>query len=95
MKLKVRIFCFSIFILSFFMWWRSLKIGPIHCLWEGDSETNNQASDNQNHMASSSASANKSEENLTDSVRVLCWIMTSPENHKTRVGENQIFIGPR
>jgi len=66
------------------MWWRSLKIGPIHCLCEGDSETNNQASDNQNHMASSSASAKKSEEELTDSVRVLCWIMTSPENHKTR-----------
>ena len=91
MKLKFRIFCFSIFILSFFMWWRSLKIGPIHCLSEGDSETNNQSSDNQNHMASSSASAKKSEEELTDSVRVLCWIMTSPDNHKTRVGENLIF----
>ena len=91
MKLKFRIFCFSIFILSFFMWWRSLKIGPIHCLCEGDSETNNQASDNQNHMASSSASAKKSEEELTDSVRVLCWIMTSPDNHKTRVGENLTF----
>ena len=92
MKLRVRIFCSLISILSFFMLWRNLKNSHIHCLCEGDSETkNNQASDNQNQMASGSASAKKSEAELTGSVRVLCWIMTSPDNHKTRVGAHLIF----
>ena len=86
MKLRFRIFCLSILLFLFLMLWRSAKINHTHCHYEGDSGTNNLVSGNKSYIVSAGAEAAqaKSEKELT--VRVLCWIMTSPENHKTRVG---------
>ena len=93
MKLRFRILSLSIFLFLFLILWRNVKINHTHCHYEGDSETNNQVRDNRSYIVSASAEAaqEKSEEGLTERVRVLCWIMTSPDNHRTRVGAKHDF----
>ena len=93
MKLRFRIFCLSILLFWFLMLWRNVKINHTNCHNEGDSETNNLVSNNIRHgvSASSKEAQAKSEEELTERVRVLCWIMTSPDNHKTRVRAKHDF----
>ena len=94
MKLRFRIFCLSILFFLFLMFWRNVKIDHTHCHYEGDSETNNQVSDNKSYIVSGGAEAEqeKSEQELTTRVRVLCWIMTSPDNHRTRVRAKPVLI---
>ena len=92
MKLRFRIFSLLIFLFLFLILWRNVKIDHTHCHYEGESETNNLVRDNRSYFMSAGAEAaqEKSEKELADSVRVLCWIMTSPDNHRTRVGAKPV-----
>ena len=69
MKLNFAVVFISVFAFTFFMLWGNI----IRILSHIDCET------------SKMSSQDKKKEEPTKRVRVLCWIMTHPANHKIRV----------
>ncbi|KZR95604.1 Uncharacterized protein APZ42_010572, partial [Daphnia magna] len=62
---------------------------------------NNVADDNRKHQVNTSKSQNiqvivyEKGQDLSDKVRILCWVMTSPANHETKALAVKETWGPR